>query len=54
MAQSQLERVREHLDNVAIAGVIDKNGNSFYDHLHKAIEIVEKLIAEAEARTNPA
>lgn len=48
---TQLERLQAHLDNVAIAGVVDKDGNSFYDHLHKAITIVEELINESKAKT---
>jgi len=47
---SQLEQLRSHLDDVAVAGVVDKDGNSFYDHLHAAIEIVEALINESKAK----
>jgi hypothetical protein len=41
-----------NLDDVAIAGVVDKDGNAFYDALHSAIEIVENLI-EQEKCTSP-
>jgi hypothetical protein len=48
MNKVNLETLLAHLDDVAMAGVIDKDSNAFYDHLHKAIEIVERMIHEQD------
>lgn len=51
--REQLIKVRDWLDEVALAGIVDGDSSKFYDSLHEALVIVEKLIEQAQSTPSP-